>query len=98
MWRLKILIKIILSKLPLNYGFWRKIGLFRLGSMGQGDYALKIFSIHTERAYPDGMTEGLTCLELGPGDSIATALVANAFGADQVYLIDTGTSASYPNC
>ena len=93
-WRLKILVKIILSKLPLAYGFWRKIGLFRLGSMEQGEYALKIFNIHAERAYPDGMPEGMNCLELGPGDSIASALVANAFGVNQIYLVDTGNFAN----
>ena len=82
-WRLKILVKTILSKLPLAYGFWCEIGLFRLGSMEQGEYALKIFNLHAERAYSDGVPEGENCLELGPGDSIASALVANAFGVNQ---------------
>lgn len=61
--------------------------------MEQGEYALKIFNLHVERAYPEGISEGLTCLELGPGDSIAAAIIANAFGVNQIYLVDTGNFA-----
>lgn len=94
-WRLKILIKIVLSHLPFGYSAWRKFGIFRLGSMEQGEYALNIFKIHIKRAYPEGMPPGLTCLELGPGDSVAAALIANAFGAKEIYLVDTGNFVTH---
>jgi len=85
----------VLSRLPFHYGLWRKFGVFRLGSMEQGEYVLNIFKIHIKRAYPEGVSPGFTCLELGPGDSVAAALVANAFGAKQVYLVDTGNFATH---
>ena len=93
LWRFKILVKLLLSPLPLGYRFWRKIGLFRLGSMDQAEYALRIFRLHTGRAYLNGIPDGMTCLEIGPGDSVASALIAKAYGVDRIYLVDTGNYA-----
>lgn len=94
LWRFKILAKLLLSHLPLGYTFWRKLGLFRLGSMDKCEYAQKIFQLHTNRAYSDGIPSGKTLLELGPGDSVASALIAHAFGAEKIYLVDTGDFAT----
>lgn len=52
-WYLKILIKIILSRLPLNYSFWQKIGLFRHGHMEKVDYIIKVFERHINFAELD---------------------------------------------
>jgi SAM-dependent methyltransferase len=35
-------------------------------------------------------------LELGPGDSVASAIVARAFGATETYLVDVGRFAAIP--
>ena len=93
-WRLKILAKLILHHLPVSYDLWQKIGLFRLGFMDQADYAEKIFKLHTERAYPEGIPDSSTFLELGPGDSISSAILAQASGVKQIYLVDTGSYAT----
>ncbi len=93
-WRIKILIKLILHHLPIDYYTWSKLGLFKLGAMDQLNYASKIFKLHAMRAYPEGIPPGLVFLGMGPGDSIASALLANAYGAKKVYLMDTGSYAT----
>jgi SAM-dependent methyltransferase len=89
MWRLKILAKIILSRLPFGYSLWQKLGLFRHGQMDSSDYALRVFNSHVKRASLDGKLAGKTILELGPGDSISTSIIAAANGAKSI-LVDAG--------
>jgi SAM-dependent methyltransferase len=89
MWRLKVLIKIVLSRLPFGYSLWQKLGLFRHGQMDSSDYALKVFDSHVKRANLGGKLEGKAILELGPGDSISTAIIAAAYGAKST-LVDAG--------
>jgi SAM-dependent methyltransferase len=89
-WYLKIVIKILLARLPVGYRLWQWLGLFRHGSMDTSKYALKVFETHVQRAgltYSDLL--GKKVLEIGPGDSIATALIAYAYGASAI-LIDSG--------
>lgn len=93
-WALKIAAKIALSRLPVPYAMWRGVGLFRHGRMDRVDYALKVFRLHTSRAYPEGLPAGATLLELGPGDSVASAIVAAAYGAGRVWLVDAGDFAN----
>jgi len=93
-WALKIIAKLILARLPISYAFWKSIGIFRHGRMDTAQYPIKIFKLHTERAFPSGLPAGLTMLELGPGDSIASALLAAASGAERIYLVDVGNFAS----
>ena len=90
-WWLKILVKIALSNLPIPYAFWKRVGVFVAGTMEDGAYAFNVFSRHFERARPP---EGFHCLELGPGDSVATAIVARMLGASRTWLVDTGRYAS----
>lgn len=92
-WALKIAAKIVLSRLPIPYAWWQSIGLFRHGRMDHAEYALKIFRLHSNRAYPQGLPPGATVLELGPGDSIASAIIAAAHGASQTWLVDAGDFA-----
>jgi SAM-dependent methyltransferase len=93
-WALKVAAKIVLSRLPVSYGLWSRIGLFRHGRMDRAEYALKIFRLHAGRAFPDGPPRGATMLELGPGDSVASALIAAGHGAGQVWLVDAGDFAN----
>jgi SAM-dependent methyltransferase len=93
LWPLKIAAKIGLSRLPFDYRLWQRLGLFRFGRMDDADYARRIFRIHAERAFPDGLPDGFTALELGPGDSVASALVARAHGAGRMLLVDVGDFA-----
>ncbi len=80
-WWLKIFAKIVLSRVPIGYSFWQRLGLFRHGYMDQASYTLNVFNAHVSRAGLDGKLQGKTILEIGPGDSIATALVAACYGS-----------------
>lgn len=93
-WRLKIAAKVILSRLGVPYDRWRKLGLFRLGRMDRPDYAFQVFDLHILRAFPDGRLDGKTVLEIGPGDSLASAVAARAHGAAGSLLVDAGAYAS----
>jgi SAM-dependent methyltransferase len=93
-WAAKIIAKVILARLPVPYALWRSLGAFRHGRMASDEYPLKIFRLHINRAYPDGMPAGLTVLEIGPGDSIASAIIGAGYGVKQTYLVDVGDFAS----
>lgn len=91
-WWSKIGAKLVLSRLPATYGLWQRLGLFRHGYMDTARYAMDVFSSHVERAGLVGHLAGKTVLELGPGDSVATALIARAHGARAI-LVDAGPFA-----
>lgn len=92
-WWLKMTAKIVLARLPLSYGQWRAIGLFRHGAMLDADYAIDVFNRHYRRVEAS-LGQGFTVLELGPGDSLATAVIAASRGAARTYLVDTGPFAA----
>ena len=92
-WWAKLAAKIVLSRLPVSYDRWRSLGIFRHGAMHQTSYALDVFMRHYTRAQPY-LAPGFVALELGPGDSLASALIARAFGASRTYLVDAGPFAS----
>lgn len=85
--------KIVLSRIPIPYRVWRLVGLFEHGKMDSTDYALDVFLSHHQRV-ERWLPDRYTLLELGPGDSIATALIAQAYGAARSYLVDAGAFAS----
>lgn len=93
MWRLKILGKIVLSRLPFGYATFRKLGLFRHGAMHQAGYAVGTVLGHIDHLGGPDAVRGAVCAELGPGDSLASAVIANALGARKIYLIDSGSFA-----
>jgi SAM-dependent methyltransferase len=91
-WWTKISAKLVLSRLPFGYAVWQRLGLFRHGEMDSSKYAIRIFCGHVKKAGLVGRLRGKTVLELGPGDSIASAIVAAAYGAEAI-LIDAGPFA-----
>ena len=93
-WWLKICAKIVLARLPMKYGLWRTLKLFRHGAMVDPDYALKVFRRH-HQAVQDyrPLQPGFTALELGPGDSVLSALLVKAFGGQYCTLVDSGDFA-----
>lgn len=93
-WACKLAAKLVLSRLPLPYRLWQSFGLFRHGRMDTHDYSMRVFRLHMERAFPQGLPAGATVLELGPGDSIASAIIARAAGASRVWLVDVGAFAN----
>ena len=92
-WYVKIGAKLVLSRLPLTYRFWRRVGWFRLGDMDNPEYAFAVVKRHFERANSSRNYEGFVALEVGPGDSVCSALIAFAFGVRATVLIDAGRFA-----
>lgn len=92
-WWMRIAAKLVLSRLPVAYALWRKLNLFAHGAMEQADYAVRVFQQHFAQSGL-GAGEGFVGLELGPGDSLASAVIAAAYGATHVYLVDVGAFAT----
>ena len=92
-WYVKIGAKLCLSRLPIPYSIWRQVGLYRHGYMDMPRLALKEIRAIIEQAGYGSRLDGLSVLELGPGDSLSTALIAHALGARETVLLDTGTFA-----
>ncbi len=103
-WWLKIGTKIVLARLPIPYSVWKRLGLFEHGDMDQPQRALETFLEHArnadvlgkEGAVPQLRTQGndFTVLELGPGDSLFTAVIARSLGASRTWLVDAGCFAT----
>ena len=78
-WWLKILFKIILSRLPIKYSTWRSISMFSHSppNINESASALKTIRryLSIAREYTS-IENNYNCLELGPGDSIITSLAA----------------------
>lgn len=91
-WWGRIAAKMVLSRLPADYARWQKVGLFRHGRMDDAGYALAVFEDHVLHAGLAGRLDGKTILELGPGDSVASAVIAATHGA-QAVLVDSGRFA-----
>ncbi len=97
-WQAKIVAKIILTRLPLDYGFWERVSLFKHGAMEDPEYAYGVFRRHFGQVQFPRKTGGFVALELGPGDSLYSALIAKGFGASKVYLVYTaGFARTDPN-
>lgn len=92
-WQVKILAKIALSRLPFDYRVWQRLNLFKHGDMEQPEYAHNVFLSHFNRVGFSNKSASFTVLELGPGDTLFSALVAWAYGASRCYLVDEGRFA-----
>lgn len=109
-WWAKLGAKLVLSRIPVPYRVWKQLGLFEHGRIDSPTACFNNFKIHLALAgfiSPDvgvvnrsplrkagKRNEGFTVLELGPGDTLGTALIAGALGATRCYLIDSGDYAS----
>lgn len=93
-WRVRILGKIVLSRLPVDYRLWKRLGLFEHGAMNQPRYALQVVAEHVKRSGIVPRSGGFVALELGPGDSLFSGLVAGAMGATTTYSVDVGSFAT----
>lgn len=103
-WWMRISIKIALARLPIPYGLWKSLGLFEHGDMNQPKKALDNFLEHAGMAGVLDMKshlpqlrvdgDGFAVLELGPGDSLFSAVVARSLGASRSWLVDAGAYAA----
>jgi len=92
-WYLRVAGKVILSRIPIPYQAWRALRLFVHGGMTKPAYAYGVFRKHFDACAFPRKTGGFIALEIGPGDSLLSAVVAAAFGAARCYLVDTGNYA-----
>lgn len=87
-WQLRILSKMVLARLPVQYSLWKRVGIFDCGQMEKPGYAYKVFKHHYEQAEMHRRAAGFVMLELGPGDSMASGVIAHFLGASKTYLVD----------
>jgi SAM-dependent methyltransferase len=93
-WWAKIILKLVLARLPVPHAWWRKIGVFRHGCLAEdverrgADVLRHVARYRTLCAAPLRRV-----VEIGPGDSIASALWTGALGAEETWLIDVGQFA-----
>jgi SAM-dependent methyltransferase len=92
-WWARIGAKVVLSRIPIGYAVWRKLNLFKHGVMHRSDYALHVFQQHFANSAPH-VGRPFVALELGPGDSLSSAVIAAAHGATRTHLIDAGSFAT----
>ncbi len=102
-WWLRIGAKIVLARLPIPYSFWKHLRLFEHGDMNQPQRALDMFLehartadvLHEENNLPYlSRNSDFSVLELGPGDSVFSAVIALSLNASRVYLVDAGAFAT----
>lgn len=93
-WQIKIAAKIILSRLPVAYSLWQMINIFKHGHMLDPSYALTSFKNHYDRVTFHRKGDGFVSLELGPGDSLFSAIISAAHGGSVSYLVDVGAFAA----
>lgn len=93
-WWAKIGVKIALAKAPVSYDLWRRIGIFRHGEMIEANYSQSIFESHMASLAAHASIRPNTLLELGPGDSVSTAIWACARGINSTTLVDAGRFAT----
>jgi SAM-dependent methyltransferase len=84
-WWMKMGAKAVMAHLPVDYKHLKRLGVVEYGRMDEPAYAWSTFREHCEGIR---LEPGFSCLELGPGDSLYTALMAKALGAGRVYLVD----------
>ncbi|HEX5635068.1 MAG TPA: hypothetical protein VFX50_17615 [Gemmatimonadales bacterium] len=92
-WYARIGAKIVLARAPMPYALWRRVNLFKHGAMTDVAYARAVFERHLA-VLPAPFRPGFTALELGPGDSLFSAVLARLAGAARTYLVDAGAFAT----
>lgn len=93
LWPAKIAAKLVLARLPIPYAVWHRLGAFRHGKMNEAEYAKRVFDGHCTSAFAQGFA-GKSLLELGPGDSLLSAVFARWGGASRMTLVDVGAFAN----
>jgi hypothetical protein len=88
-WPAKIAAKMVLARLPVPHRVWKRLGIFEHSEFSAPDY-VQVGLRHYNMVHP---IAPFTCLELGPGDTLASALVMAALGAERTYLVDVGEFA-----
>lgn len=93
-WWLKVGSKMIIYRLPIEDKFWKSIGFFQHEQMEVPEYAYQVFQEHFQRvSQAKHLEPGFNSLELGPGNSLFSALICRSFGGDKTYMVDVDNFA-----
>jgi hypothetical protein len=93
-WWAKGAFKLGLAHMPMGYAVLRSVALSRHGGMDSPAWAYDIFRRHFDRVDFPAKGAGFSLLELGPGDSLFTALIGRAHGASNICMVDVGPFAN----
>jgi SAM-dependent methyltransferase len=93
-WQLKIAAKVILSRVPISHRLLNRAGVFNVGGMSKPEYAIGVFRRHFNNAVFARKDQPFVVLELGPGDSVFSVVIARTFGASAAYAVDVAPLAS----
>ncbi len=94
MWLLKIILKIIFSRLNIKYFYWKKIRIFRHGQMENFGYSRKIFEGHFRDMNKVNKIDNPIIMEIGPGDSLFSMIYSRKYSNEKFYFLDVNDFAS----
>ena len=94
MWLLKIVLKIIFSRLNIPYSLWKKINIFKHGQMESFEYSRKIFEGHFRDMNEVNKIDNPVIMEIGPGDSLFSMIYSRKYSKEKFYFLDVGDFAS----
>jgi hypothetical protein len=89
-WQLQSVAKIGVEQLNLSHRFLKRLGL-PYGGMERPQYAFDVLMYHFK--YAPLIHKDFTVLELGPGDSLFSGIIAHKLGVSKSYLVDVGSNA-----
>ena len=87
MWLLKIILKIIFSRLNIKYSYWKKFRIFRHGQMENFGYSRKIFEGHFRDMSKVNKIDNPIIMEIGPGDSLFSMVYSRKYSNEKFYFI-----------
>tara|TARA_A100001015_G_C15036810_1_gene736833 strand:+ start:642 stop:1487 length:846 start_codon:yes stop_codon:yes gene_type:complete len=94
MWLLKIILKIIFSRLNIKYSYWKKFRIFRHGQMENFGYSRKIFEGHFRDMNKVNKIDNPIIMEIGPGDSLFSMIYSRKYSNEKFYFLDVNDFAS----
>jgi SAM-dependent methyltransferase len=97
-WWAKAALKLAVAHVPPAARALRASSLARHGAMEDPRWAFDTFLRHFDRADFANKGGGFRVLEMGPGDSLFTAVIARALGAAGACLVDVGPFANTDPC
>lgn len=94
-WWAKMAAKLVLSRLPIGYRLWARLGLFRHGLTDLDVETAVAGQLRIWREACELLgTAPRTVVEIGPGDLLAAVPAMHAAGAAEIVLVDSGDFAT----